>query len=100
MSGPTRPSVDLGAGDRLESKMAATADLAGSMPFNPLKAAEFDPRAFLKVATQAARSVCKQRFEAFGSAGQASRIKVVPLDAMAARYASGELDALVRRKTA
>jgi fructose-bisphosphate aldolase class II len=48
---------------------------------------EFDPRAFLKAATAAARELCKTRFEAFGCAGQAPRIKPVPLDKMAARYA-------------
>jgi len=36
---------------------------------------EFDPRKFLKDATAAAREVCKERFEAFGCAGMASRIK-------------------------
>jgi len=36
---------------------------------------EFDPRKFLKDATAAARDVCKERFEAFGCAGMASRIK-------------------------
>ncbi len=35
---------------------------------------EFDPRAFLKAATAAARDLCKARFEAFGCAGQGSRI--------------------------
>ncbi|MFO1272077.1 MAG: class II fructose-bisphosphate aldolase [Rubrivivax sp.] len=35
---------------------------------------EFDPRAFLKAATAAARDICKARFEAFGCAGQASAI--------------------------
>jgi fructose-bisphosphate aldolase class II len=48
---------------------------------------EFDPRAFLKAATAAARELCKTRFEAFGCAGQAPRIKPLPLDKMAARYA-------------
>jgi fructose-bisphosphate aldolase class II len=40
---------------------------------------EFDPRAFLKAATAAARDICKARFEAFGCAGQGSRIGVRPL---------------------
>jgi fructose-bisphosphate aldolase class II len=48
--------------------------------------AEFDPRAALKAATAAARSVCVERFEAFGCAGQAPRIKPLPLEAMARRY--------------
>src|SRR5918993_3958720 len=42
VSGPARPSVDLDAHDRLESKMASTDDLARQMPFNTLKPAEFD----------------------------------------------------------
>ena len=39
--------------------------------------AEFDPRKLFKEATVAARGICKERFEAFGCAGQASRIKPV-----------------------
>jgi fructose-bisphosphate aldolase class II len=50
------------------------------------KPSEFDPRAFLKAATAAAKEICKQRFEAFGCAGRASRIKAVPLERMAERY--------------
>ena len=42
VSGPARPSVDVDANDRLESKMAATGELVAQMPFNPLKPAEFD----------------------------------------------------------
>jgi fructose-bisphosphate aldolase class II len=56
---------------------------------------EFDPRKFFKDATIAAREVCRVRFEAFGSAGKASKIKVTPLERMAQRYAAGELDAVV-----
>jgi fructose-bisphosphate aldolase class II len=47
---------------------------------------EFDPRAFLKAATAAARDVCKARFEAFGCVGQDSKFKVLSLTAMAHRY--------------
>jgi fructose-bisphosphate aldolase, class II len=36
---------------------------------------EFDPRKFLKAATAAAQDICEARFQAFGSAGQASRIR-------------------------
>ncbi|MCA0239741.1 MAG: fructose-bisphosphate aldolase class II [Proteobacteria bacterium] len=50
--------------------------------------AEFDPRQALKAATQAARGVCKARFEAFGCAGMAPRIKPLPLEAMSRRYAA------------
>jgi fructose-bisphosphate aldolase, class II len=52
---------------------------------------EFDPRAFLKAATSAARDVCKARFDAFGCAGQAAKIRALPLAAMAQRYAKDDL---------
>jgi fructose-bisphosphate aldolase class II len=48
--------------------------------------AEFDPRHALKAATAAARDLCIARFEAFGCAGEADRIKPLALDAMARRY--------------
>lgn len=56
----------------------------------------FDPRKFLKEATAAAKDICKARYEAFGCAGQASKIKPVRLDDMAARYAKGELDPVIK----
>jgi fructose-bisphosphate aldolase class II len=48
--------------------------------------AEFDPRRALMAARQAARGIVRARFEAFGCAGHAARIKAIPLDAMALRY--------------
>ncbi|PKO55152.1 MAG: fructose-1,6-bisphosphate aldolase, partial [Betaproteobacteria bacterium HGW-Betaproteobacteria-21] len=48
---------------------------------------EFDPRKFFKAARDAAAGICRERFEAFGCAGQASRIKPLSLDAIARRYA-------------
>ena len=50
---------------------------------------EFDPRKFFKDALAAAKGLCKERFEAFGCAGQAERIKPVPLEAMAVTYRGG-----------
>ena len=47
---------------------------------------EFDPRKALTAAKNAARGIVMARFEAFGCAGQASRIKPVALETMAARY--------------
>jgi fructose-bisphosphate aldolase class II len=64
-------------------RLAMTGAMRRAMARDP---AEFDPRKFLKDATAAARGLCKERFEAFGSAGQAPRIKPVPLERMAARY--------------
>ncbi|HRY05554.1 MAG TPA: fructose-bisphosphate aldolase class II [Hyphomicrobiaceae bacterium] len=69
--------------------------LAGTAEFRRIAAtqkAEFDPRKFLKPAMDAMSKVCKQRFEAFGTAGQAGKIKVIPMSEMAKRYASGTLD--------
>ncbi len=60
---------------------------------NPSK---FDPREFNKPARAAARQVCVARYEAFGCAGQASRIKPVSLEQMAVRYRAGELAQAVR----
>jgi len=52
---------------------------------------EFDPRKFLKPAMDAMRDLCRDRFEAFGTAGNAHKIKVIPMDDMAKRYKAGTL---------
>jgi fructose-bisphosphate aldolase class II len=55
--------------------------------------AEFDPRKYLKPAMDAMTKLCKQRFEEFGTNGQASKIKTVhSVAAMAKAYAEGKLD--------
>jgi fructose-bisphosphate aldolase, class II len=51
------------------------------------KREEFDPRKFFAAALEAARDLCRDRFEAFGSAGQASRIKPLPMERYAEVYA-------------
>jgi len=53
---------------------------------------EFDPRKFLKPAMDSMRELCRERFEQFGTAGHAGRIRVMPLAEMARRYRSGALD--------
>ena len=73
-------------------RLAMTAAMRKAMADKP---DEFDPRAFLKAATAAAKKVCRDRFEAFGSAGQASKIKAMPLDRMADLYGKGALRAQV-----
>ena len=55
--------------------------------------AQFDPRAFFKAATAAARTICKARFEAFGCAGRAAQIRPLPLEKMATLYARGDAGA-------
>lgn len=61
---------------------------------------EFDPRKFMKPAMDALRDLCKQRFEQFGTAGQASKIRPVSLAEMAKRYRSGALDPSIASKKA
>lgn len=51
---------------------------------------EIDPRKFLKVATDEMHEMCKSRFEAFGSAGYAAKIKPLSCEAMAERYRAGD----------
>jgi len=53
--------------------------------------AEFDPRKYLKETVKAMKAICLERYQAFGCAGQASKIKPLSLEAMFKRYASGEL---------
>src|SRR5213076_2188946 len=60
-------------------RLAMTGAMRRSMATHP---SEFDPRSFFKAATAAARDICQLRFQAFGSAGQAAKIKVVPLERM------------------
>ena len=56
---------------------------------------KFDPREYLKPARDAAKQICKARYEQFGCAGQASKINAVPLNEIAARYAKGALKQVV-----
>ncbi|OAM52354.1 fructose-1,6-bisphosphate aldolase [Methylovorus sp. MM2] len=47
---------------------------------------EFDPRKILLDATNAMQALCRERFEAFGSAGNAAKIIPISLQKMADRY--------------
>ncbi len=40
--------------------------------------------------------ICKARYEAFGCAGMADKIKPISLEAMQKRYVSGELKARIK----
>ena len=53
---------------------------------------EFDPRKYLKPAQDAMIKLCKQRYEEFGTAGQAAKIKVIPLHEMAKDYKAGKFE--------
>jgi len=70
-------------------RMASTGAVRKHLHDNP---SNFDPRKFLKAATAAMKGICKARYEAFGCAGHASRIKPMSMEAMVDRYISGELD--------
>ncbi len=54
--------------------------------------ANFDPRKFLKESTAAMKGICQARFEAFGSAGMADKIKPISLEIMFGMYKAGKLD--------
>ena len=69
-------------------RLAMTAAIRKFFAENPSK---FDPREYLKPAREAAKAICKQRYEQFGCSGQAAKIKAQPLTQIAQRYASGEL---------
>jgi fructose-bisphosphate aldolase class II len=56
------------------------------------KPTEFDPRKFMIPAMQEMEKLCLDRFQRFGTAGNASKIKVIDIDDMAKRYADGSLD--------
>ena len=71
-----------------DNRMAMTGAIRKILVENP---GEFDPRKYLKPAMDAMQVVCRQRFEEFGTAGQASKIRPIPLSDMAKRYAKGEL---------
>lgn len=70
-------------------RMASTGAIRKHLAEHP---SNFDPRKFLKAAQDAMKEICKARFEAFGSAGHADKIKPLGLEVMYQRYESGELD--------
>jgi fructose-bisphosphate aldolase class II len=47
---------------------------------------EFDPRKWLQASSRAMKQICKDRFEAFGSAGRGASIEPISLEQMAGRY--------------
>ncbi|WP_295798576.1 class II fructose-bisphosphate aldolase [uncultured Microbulbifer sp.] len=69
-------------------RLASTGAVRRFLAQNP---SEFDPRKFLKATTQAMKDICVARYEAFNTAGNASKIKAISLDDMHQRYDSGEL---------
>jgi len=70
-------------------RMASTGSIRRHLDENK---SNFDPRKFLAEATIGMTEICKARYEAFGTAGNAGKIKAQSLEIMFERYASGELD--------
>ncbi len=66
-----------------DCRLAMAAEIRRVAKVSP---AEFDPRKFLKPAMESLRDLCRDRFERFGTAGNASKITVLPLAEMARRY--------------
>lgn len=64
-------------------RLASTGAMRREMAKNP---AEFDPRKFFAKTVIAMQEVCVARYEAFGAAGQASKIKPISLEQMVSRY--------------
>lgn len=74
-------------------RMASTGAIRQFLALNPK---EFDPRKYLAVATKAMTAICKARYEAFGTAGNASKIKTKSLEKMYQLYKSGALDPRIK----
>jgi fructose-bisphosphate aldolase class II len=70
-------------------RLSSTGAVRRFMAHNP---AEFDPRKYLKETISAMKAICVARYEAFGTAGNADKIKAINLEGMSERYSSGELD--------
>lgn len=76
-----------------DNRLAITAAVREALAKNPK---EFDPRHFLKPSIKYMQKVCAERYEAFGTAGNASKIKQMTLDEYAAKYAKGELNVVTK----
>ena len=70
-------------------RMSSTGAIRKFLAENPK---EFDPRKYFTAATKAMKGICKARYEAFGTAGNASKISALSLEVMTNRYAKGELN--------
>ncbi|WP_242641475.1 MULTISPECIES: class II fructose-bisphosphate aldolase [Candidatus Ichthyocystis] len=64
-------------------RLAMTAGIRMSLYKNP---ENFDPRVYLKEAIVGAEKVCCNRYESFGCAGMASKIRETSFEEMASRY--------------
>jgi fructose-bisphosphate aldolase class II len=77
-----------------DNRLAITAAVREALATNPK---EFDPRHFLKPSIKYMQKVCAERYQQFGTAGNASKIKQLSLEDFAAKYAKGELRATTKK---
>jgi fructose-bisphosphate aldolase class II len=76
-----------------DNRLAITAAIREAAAKDPKN---FDPRHFLKPSIKYMKQVCADRYQSFGTAGNASKIKQMDVNEFAAKYASGELNAAVK----
>jgi fructose-bisphosphate aldolase class II len=69
-------------------RLASTGAIRRFMAQHP---AEFDPRKYLQESVKAMMEICKDRYQAFGCAGQGAKIKAISLEKMVKLYDSGKL---------
>jgi len=77
-----------------DNRLAITAAFREAAAKDP---SNFDPRHFLKPSIKYMKKVCLERYQQFGTAGNASKIKQLTLDDYAAKYAKGELSAQTKK---
>ncbi|MDJ0581568.1 class II fructose-bisphosphate aldolase [Crocosphaera sp.] len=80
-----------------DNRLAITAAIREAAVKDP---ANFDPRHFMKPSMKYMKQVCSDRYQQFWTAGNASKIKQESLDAYAAKYAQGELNAGTKKTVA
>jgi fructose-bisphosphate aldolase class II len=77
-----------------DNRLAITAAIREAAFKDP---SNFDPRHFMKPSIKYMQKVCLERYQQFGTAGNASKIKQLSLDDFAAKYAKGELNAVTKK---
>ena len=69
-------------------RLASTGSIRRYLAQNP---SEFDPRKYFAASLKAMKDICIERYESFGTAGNASKIKSLSLADIQAAYDSGRL---------
>lgn len=80
-----------------DNRLAITAAIREAAAKDP---SNFDPRHFMKPSIKYMQKVCSDRYQQFGTAGNADKIKVQTLDEFAAKYASGALNPTSKKAVA